>query len=97
MGVKSAFFAQTFLPVKIFLPAQAGKSFLPVNRFTGNEIGSLSPTRAEQAWPGITIRIRVPPGPPRSHKAWPGIISWQSVPPGPTMYDLVSPGLTRHY
>ena len=42
MGVKSAFFAQTFLPVKIFLPAQAGKSFLPVNRFTGNEIGSLS-------------------------------------------------------
>ena len=42
MGVKSAFFAQTFLPVKIFLPAQSGKSFLPVNRFTGNEIGSLS-------------------------------------------------------
>ena len=42
MGVKSAFFAQTFLPVNIFLPAQAGKSFLPVNRFTGNEISSLS-------------------------------------------------------
>ena len=32
----------SFLPVNIFLPVTAGKSFLPVNQLTGYEIKSLS-------------------------------------------------------
>ena len=39
MGEKRHFI---LLPVNIFLPVTASKSFLPVNQLTGNEIESLN-------------------------------------------------------